>query len=399
MTLKPVGFDGNDLKVVPVGGLDPAVLPTTVVINDGSVPFVAAQGGVSAGSDSTKLATLGDVIVNSASKVWQAPVLDIVGSLPGSPSTGDRYILTTGAQQINQWSGTAWVTSTPAAGWTAWVVSHSTYYEYVTGSTSWVDISTLLDHEKLRNLAGGTTGQHNHLTNAQAALLTGVQAQHAVLAAPVGGTGIISARLLDASDLVSGELTTARGGLGVDASASNGYALWTAGAVSFSVTIPWSSLSGVPSSFTPSAHASTHGSGGSDPVALDGTQITTGLIATANGGTGLDGHALGSRLFLASPGGGGAWAARGIVPDDVTGTSAANQVLARKPDNSGNFWTLLPPTYPTVVNAGTPVGTRQNLNFIGANSITDSPGTNSVIIDVTAPGVSLDPVVAALVLG
>jgi hypothetical protein len=42
----------------------------------------------------------------------------------------------------------------------------------------------------------------------------------------------------------------------------------------FPTTWAWASLSGVPSAFTPAAHASTHASGGSDPVTLAESQIT-----------------------------------------------------------------------------------------------------------------------------
>lgn len=369
-----------------------------MVLSGGSVPFTAPQGGVSAGSDPTKLATLGDVVANSASVVWQAPVLDIVASLPGSPSVGDRYILT-GTQQINQWSGSAWVAVSGAAGWTTWAVAQGAYYEFATGSSTWVDVSTAIDHEQLKNLAGGSSGQHNHLTNAQAALL-GSQTAHKVLAAPTGGSGVITARLLDGSDIQTGQVGTAQGGTGEDTSAASGYALWTAGVISFNATIPWSSLSGLPSSFTPSAHASTHASGGSDQVALDGSQITSGVISPTQGGTGLDGHALGSRLALISPGAGGAFAARALTPDDVSGASAPGQVIQRNPANSANIWAVVPATYPTIVNAGTPVAAEKNLNFIGATSITDSPGTQSVIIDLTPAGSSgIDPIAAAIVLG
>lgn len=50
----------------------------------------------------------------------------------------------------------------------------------------------------------------------------------------------------------------------------------------------YSSLSGVPTTFTPAAHASTHGSAGSDPVSVDASQIATGNLSLSrfNGGTG-----------------------------------------------------------------------------------------------------------------
>jgi hypothetical protein len=60
-----------------------------------------------------------------------------------------------------------------------------------------------------------------------------------------------------------------------------GYQTWT-----LDTTIPWASLSGVPSTFAPSAHASTHASGGSDPVSLAASQITSGTLDIARIPTG-----------------------------------------------------------------------------------------------------------------
>ncbi len=45
---------------------------------------------------------------------------------------------------------------------------------------------------------------------------------------------------------------------------------------SWPATWPWASLSGVPASFTPSAHASTHAAAGSDPLSLSASQIGSG---------------------------------------------------------------------------------------------------------------------------
>jgi hypothetical protein len=46
-------------------------------------------------------------------------------------------------------------------------------------------------------------------------------------------------------------------------------------------SLAWADLTGVPASFTPSAHAATHGSAGSDPVSLDASQIGTGTLSTS----------------------------------------------------------------------------------------------------------------------
>lgn len=49
-------------------------------------------------------------------------------------------------------------------------------------------------------------------------------------------------------------------------------------------TTEWSGITGRPSTFAPTVHASSHGVGGADPVTVDAAQITTGLIAGARSG-------------------------------------------------------------------------------------------------------------------
>ena len=43
-------------------------------------------------------------------------------------------------------------------------------------------------------------------------------------------------------------------------------------------TIPWDSVTGKPATFSPSVHAATHGSDGGDPIALDASQIVSGVV-------------------------------------------------------------------------------------------------------------------------
>ena len=43
-------------------------------------------------------------------------------------------------------------------------------------------------------------------------------------------------------------------------------------------TIPWDSVTGKPATFSPSVHAATHGSDGGDPIALDASQIASGVV-------------------------------------------------------------------------------------------------------------------------
>lgn len=51
-------------------------------------------------------------------------------------------------------------------------------------------------------------------------------------------------------------------------------------------TTEWSGITSKPSTFAPSAHAASHQDGGSDELALDGSQITSGTVAAGRLGTG-----------------------------------------------------------------------------------------------------------------
>ena len=69
----------------------------------------------------TEIANLeAQILAVPSSLEWQESVLDIVGvgTLPGSHTTGDRYLLNDGANinKIAEWNGTAWVYTTPTVG-------------------------------------------------------------------------------------------------------------------------------------------------------------------------------------------------------------------------------------------------------------------------------------------
>lgn len=93
-----------------------------------------------------------DQYVTSAIK-WQTAVLDIVDTLPGSPSTGDRYILSTD-NLIYDYNGATWDAITPLTGWTVWVVDDTVtpannkgWYNY--NGSAWVSIITGVDLSSL----------------------------------------------------------------------------------------------------------------------------------------------------------------------------------------------------------------------------------------------------------
>jgi hypothetical protein len=66
---------------------------------------------------------------------WIDPVLDIVNTLPGSPSIGDRYIV---SNLIREWNGTVWLSRTPIVGTTARVLSKIGSIWYFNG-TNWIE--------------------------------------------------------------------------------------------------------------------------------------------------------------------------------------------------------------------------------------------------------------------
>jgi hypothetical protein len=91
------------------------------------------------------------------------------------------------------------------------------------------------------------------------------------------------------------------------------------GGVASSGAATWDQLTGKPTSFSPSAHASSHASAGSDAVSLAASQITSGVIATArlaSSGT------ASSATFLR---GDGTWATAGSSSaSDLTAGTLAN---------------------------------------------------------------------------
>lgn len=442
MPVKPVSFQGDDLKVVAAGDLDPSVLPSTVVMTDGSTPFTAAQTGVTPSTDA-HLATQGSVKTLLKAQAWQGTVKSITTSAqPGSPVTGDRYILPVGAtgaawathdKQIAEWGGSSWTFTTPLAGWTAYVVDTDIFVRYSATLTSWSDVSGVLTHEQLKGLLGGASNDHYHLTNAQYTVLTGSHPARQVLAAPTGGAGAPVSRALEAADIQSGQVSAARGGLGVDASAVSGYPKWATGTPSFSATIPWGDISGAPSGFTPAAHAASHASGGTDPVSLDAAQITSGALAANRGGTGHDGSSVAAHKVLAAPtGSSGAVDYRLLVPDDISGATGANQVLQRNTGNTANVWQVIDTTslgaVPTsrlvatgtyltgggslssnltlnwagvdIELSGSTIARRPIINLTGSGvTAVDNPGQNRVDVTIGSGAATLDPIVAALIFG
>jgi hypothetical protein len=94
-------------------------------------------------------------------------------------------------------------------------------------------------------------------------------------ATPAGGEGGGSTSLAGLTDDV-GIVSPANGDILVFNSTSGD---WENEAQSV-LSIAWSQITGEPSTFTPSTHASSHGNGGGDEISIDWSQITTGKPST-----------------------------------------------------------------------------------------------------------------------
>jgi hypothetical protein len=105
---------------------------------------------------------------------WQPPVINTLSTPPGSPDTGDRYIVgesPTGAWEgreddIAEWDGDEWIFFTPEQGWATFVINENEIHVF--NGTEWISIGVpVSDHNSLTGLQGGTGGEHFHLTQAQ----------------------------------------------------------------------------------------------------------------------------------------------------------------------------------------------------------------------------------------
>lgn len=95
---------------------------------------------------------------------------DPTSATPAAPSTGDRYISTATANgwtddNIYEWNGASWDETVAASGQTTLVEDENILYLY-TGS-DWVKQASVVAHNDLNSLDGGTSGEYYHLTSAE----------------------------------------------------------------------------------------------------------------------------------------------------------------------------------------------------------------------------------------
>ena len=425
----PLFFDGRELRVcsalnyVAASALDPLV-----ALTDGSKAFTAPVAGVDP-VDPQDLTTKAWVQrIYGVVPTWLPPVLGVGPTTPPPlPEDGDRWIVPVGAtgswlgqdNQIATWEATLWTFSPAPEGGTTVSIGDGIQRFYLGGA--WQTAGQATDHNTLQNLQGGITAERFHLTAAQHTVLDGSKpSRHAVMA-PDGG-GPLAVRAIEAADIQLGLLAPARGGLGVDASAATGFSRWNTGVLQFVPQINWSDIAPgtIPAGFTPSAHAASHQPGGTDQLVLDMSQITTGSLPLARGGTGADLQIVPQRTFWAGPTGSqGAPTFRAIGVNDITGATGALQVIRRDALNQANGWATLdalafgavPVSTQVVAGAfmtgggplssnvilnwqglavlfgGTEVGRWRQLEFVGDGvSVASNPTNQKTVVTITQGG-------------
>ena len=161
-------------------GVDAVTGDVTLYLNSAKTTYIT----FSTATGATQLVVLG---VDRGSleggalgdKDFQESVLDLYDptpNLPVTPTEGDRYIATATA---NGWTDTyiytcnslgAWDELIPTEGATVEVEDENVYYSF--NGTAWVRLETLIAHNLLASLQGGTAAEYYHLTAAQHAALT-----------------------------------------------------------------------------------------------------------------------------------------------------------------------------------------------------------------------------------
>jgi hypothetical protein len=381
-------YDGTTGKIIKNSGvlIDGS---NNIDINGGKITDLGTP------TAATDAATKGYVDSLVQGVTWRDAVESFgVNTPPGSPATGDRYVVgssptgawTGQANNIAEWDGSSWVFETPLDGWA--LVAKDTDQQWIYNGTAWVSFGSTINHSALQNLTAD-----DHL---QYLPRSGVRAMTGNL--DMGGQSITNVNLVDGVD-VSAHGTRHNPG-GVDP-------ITTAVAVGLDATS--TNAEGTAGSVARSDH--TH--------ALD---TTTGTVATlqagvaSSGGTSA-GLARKDHVHAIATGG----STVGIAPNNVAaeGTSAN---LARE-DHVHALPTATPITVGTtnsagtadsvarsdhlhrlelrVQQAGTAVGQRPTLNFTGTSlTITDDGVNDRVNIniagggDVTGPASATDNAIA-----
>ncbi|MBA7599938.1 hypothetical protein ES703_06984 [subsurface metagenome] len=101
---------------------------------------------------------------------WQQSVLDELDTPPGSPTTGDRYLVIATAtgdwvgheDDIAEWDGLVWVFTTPNKGFAVWIEDVGRQKSF--NGTVWVSFGTTVDHGNLIGLGDDDHAQYLNQT-------------------------------------------------------------------------------------------------------------------------------------------------------------------------------------------------------------------------------------------
>jgi hypothetical protein len=225
----------------------------------------AAAQDVSAFAPAGSYATLvGGTVPASQLPSYVDDVLEF-SSLSAFPATGEtgKIYTATATNKIYRWSGSTYIEISPSPGSTDAVPEGSTNLYFTAARAVSALTSTLASYAT----QAWVTAQ-GYITSAS---LTWANITGKPTFATVATSGSYS-------DLTS-KPTIPAAQVNSDWNAATGVAQILNKPTLFSGA--YSALTGVPTSFTPSAHASSHASGGSDALSLAATQITSGTLASA----------------------------------------------------------------------------------------------------------------------
>jgi len=254
-----------------------------------SIPLTqkgAANGVATLGSDSripaAQLPSYMDLVEEFAS----------FSALPATGATGTIYV-TKDTNKIYRWSGSTYVEISPSPGSTDSVTEGSVNFYFTAARAVSALASTLASYATQAWVAAQNYATQSWvssaISSAIAALGLGTASTHAATdfdsagaatSAQANSKSYTDTAIAALSSIyqnaaqVSSAITTALTGYATQS--------WVT-AQNYLTSVSWGIITGKPSSFTPSAHASTHASAGSDPLTLSSSQITgLGTAATQN---------------------------------------------------------------------------------------------------------------------
>ena len=214
---------------------------------------------------------------------------------PGSPTTGDRYLVNgtgTGAwstfsKTIVQWSGSAWVSTAATDGMAVYSDADGILFLYNLGSTSWLALNNYVLASSapgvVSSSSSGATGSASTIARGDHSHKLG---SHSHADSTSGGT-------ISYAALTSIPSTFAPSAHG---SSAHSGTIGTESQVTFAATgghthsgsdstkVSYANLSSIPSTFAPSSHASSHKYGGGDLIGT-ATAAANSIPMSGAGGT------------------------------------------------------------------------------------------------------------------